>query len=77
MSRLALVYDLRDDYLSMGYSIEQVAEFDTLETIDQLDAALRSNGHNVERIGHGRALAAALVMGSCVLHRRRAHWSLT
>ncbi|MFT6877664.1 MAG: D-alanine-D-alanine ligase [Granulosicoccus sp.] len=63
MSRLALVYDLRDDYLSMGYSIEQVAEFDTLETIDQLDAALRSNGHNVERIGHGRALAAALVKG--------------
>ena len=63
MSQLALVYDLRDDYLSMGYTAEQVAEFDTLETIEQLTAALENDGHFVERVGHGQALAAALVAG--------------
>jgi D-alanine-D-alanine ligase len=60
---LGLVYDLRSDYLAGGYSSEQVAEFDSDETIGAIEAALRSLGHRTERIGNGRALAARLVAG--------------
>ena len=42
--RIALVYDLRDDYRALGFSEEEVAEFDNVDTIDQLDGALRALG---------------------------------
>jgi D-alanine-D-alanine ligase len=61
--RIALVYDLRDEYRALGFSEEEVAEFDSVETIDQLAAALEALGCEVERVGHGRALAARLVAG--------------
>jgi len=60
---IGLVYDLRKDYLAEGYSAEQVAEFDAEETIDAIEAALRSLGHATQRIGNARALCAALVAG--------------
>jgi len=60
---IGLVYDLRTDYLSEGYSEEEVAEFDSESTIAQMEQALRSLGHRVERIGHGRALCQRLVAG--------------
>src|SRR5262249_45556716 len=56
-------YDLRDDYRALGFSEEEVAEFDNVETIDQLDAALRALGCEVVRAGRGQALAARLVSG--------------
>lgn len=61
--RLALVYDLRQDYRALGFSDIDVAEFDSIETIDALDAALRGCGAEVERIGRGHHLAARLVRG--------------
>jgi D-alanine-D-alanine ligase len=61
--RIALVYDLRDDYRALGFSEEDIAEFDSAETIDQLAAALAALGCAVERVGHGQALAARLVKG--------------
>lgn len=61
--RLALVYDLRSEYLAQGSSAEAVAEFDSEETIDSLAGALARNGHLVERIGNGRALARRLAAG--------------
>ena len=61
--RIALVYDLRDDYRALGFSEEEVAEFDTIETIDQLSCALEALGFEAVRVGHGRALAARLVAG--------------
>lgn len=60
---IGLVYDLRDDYLAEGYSTLDVAEFDSPETIAELEAALRRLGHRVTRVGHGRSLAARLVAG--------------
>ena len=63
MTAIGLVYDLRDDYLAMGFSDEQVAEFDTAETIDEIAASLIRIGCAVERVGHGRRLAAALAAG--------------
>jgi D-alanine-D-alanine ligase len=61
--RIALVYDLRDDYRALGLSEEEVAEFDSVETIDQLAAALEALRCEPVRVGRGQALAARLVEG--------------
>jgi D-alanine-D-alanine ligase len=61
--RIALVYDLRDDYRALGFSEEEVAEFDNVETIDQLAGALKALGCEAVRVGRGQALAARLVEG--------------
>jgi D-alanine-D-alanine ligase len=61
--RIALVYDLRDDYRALGFSEEEVAEFDNVDTIDQLDGALRALACEVDRVGRGQVLAARLAAG--------------
>jgi len=61
--RVALVYDLRDDYRALGLSEEEVAEFDSVETIDELAGALDVLGCEVTRVGRGQALAARFVAG--------------
>ncbi len=61
--KIGLVYDLRSDYLALGWQLEDVVEFDTEETIDLLEQAIRELGHQTERIGHARALAARLAAG--------------
>lgn len=60
---IALVYDLRDDYLAEGFTEEQVAEFDSAATISSLELTLQSLGYTTERIGNGLALAKALAGG--------------
>lgn len=60
---IGFVYDLRDDYLAAGLSEEEVAEFDTLATIDAIASGLEAIGCRVERVGSGRALASRLVEG--------------
>ncbi len=62
--RIGLVYDLRDDYRALGFSEEAVAEFDTPETIDAIEAALGGLGYAVERVGHIRKVAELLVGGA-------------
>lgn len=61
--RIGFTYDLRDDYLRQGYSEEDAAEFDAVETIDAIESALRSLGHTVDRIGGVKPLAARLAAG--------------
>jgi D-alanine-D-alanine ligase len=61
--RIALVYDLRDDYLALGFSREDVAEFDSHETIDYLVEALGTLGCETIRVGRGQELARRLVSG--------------
>ena len=61
--RIGFVYDARDEYRALGFSEEAVAEFDTPDTLDAIAAGLQANGCTVERIGHGRALAARLSAG--------------
>jgi len=61
--RVGLTYDLRSDYLKEGYSLEETAEFDKQDTIDGLAAAIASHGHEVDRIGHVRALVGRLGQG--------------
>jgi D-alanine-D-alanine ligase len=60
---LGLVYDLRDDYLAEGFTKDQVAEFDTEDTVARLAAAIGELGYDVHRVGNGRALARRLVAG--------------
>jgi len=60
---IGFVYDARADYRALGFSEVAVAEFDTPETLDEIAGALARLGHAVERVGNGRALAAALVAG--------------
>jgi len=62
--RIGLTYDLKDDYLALGFSEHAVAEFDSPATIDAVAGALESLGHEVERIGHVRSLATRLVAGA-------------
>lgn len=60
---IGLCYDLRKDYLALGYSEEETAEFDPPETIDGIDAAIQSHGHITHRIGNARALMSRLLQG--------------
>jgi D-alanine-D-alanine ligase len=60
---IGFTYDLRSDYLAEGYSIEQVAEFDSEGTIEAISGALAELGYTVQRIGNVRALCARLVRG--------------
>lgn len=61
--RIGVAYDLKDEYLQLGFTESQVAEFDSRETIDGLCGALASLGHECVRIGHVRSLAKRLAAG--------------
>lgn len=58
-----LTYDLKKDYLDLGFTEEQAAEFDKEETIIALEEALEKMGHHTERIGHIKKLTTALAFG--------------
>ena len=53
---IGITYDLKTDYLKMGFSDEEVAEFDTEETVDGIDNALQKLGYETYRIGHVKNL---------------------
>jgi D-alanine-D-alanine ligase len=61
--RVGLTYDLRSEYLAMGYGEEETAEFDREETIDELEGAIRRLGHATDRIGSARRLVERLAGG--------------
>lgn len=61
--RIGLTYDLRDDYLKLGFGEQDVAEFDRADTISALERALRALGHKPVRIGQVRNLADRLASG--------------
>ena len=52
MINVGLTFDLKDEYLKLGFSNEEVAEFDAPETIDALDHAITALGFEVIRIGN-------------------------
>jgi D-alanine-D-alanine ligase len=60
---IGLTYDLRQDYLVEGYSLEETAECDKLETVEGIEAALQSLGHSTDRIGNGKKLVSRLAAG--------------
>ena len=61
--KIGIAYDLRKEYLDLGYSPEDTAEFDRPDTIDAIERELVELGHVAERIGNFRSLVAALAEG--------------
>ena len=61
--KIGITYDLRSEYLAMGFSEDETAEFDRDDTISAIETTLQGLGHDTERIGHIKQLAAALVAG--------------
>lgn len=60
---IGITYDLREDYLLMGFSEEDAAEFDTIETIEGIENSLHKLGYQTERIGPLKSLMEALLAG--------------
>jgi D-alanine-D-alanine ligase len=60
---IGLTYDLRQEYLAAGLSEEETGEFDRPDTVESIAAALRQLGHETDRVGHVRQLAARLARG--------------
>jgi D-alanine-D-alanine ligase len=61
--RIGVTYDLRADYLAMGMSEEDSAEFDAEITIESIVTALSGLGHEPVRIGNIRTLTERLAAG--------------
>ena len=61
--KVGITYDLRSEYLQMGYTDEETAEFDKEDTIDAIEEALQQGGYLTDRIGHSRNLMKRLLNG--------------
>jgi D-alanine-D-alanine ligase len=61
--RIGITYDLRDDYLALGFGDEETAEFDRIDTIEAIESALRGLGFETDRIGNIRSLTNRLASG--------------
>lgn len=61
--RIGVTYDLRADYLAMGYGEEETAEFDSEITIAAICSALSGMGLTPVRIGNIKRLVARLAKG--------------
>jgi D-alanine-D-alanine ligase len=58
--RIGMTYDLRDDYIAAGMSEEETAEFDKIDTIEAIEKAIRTAGHETVRIGNITSLVQRL-----------------
>ncbi len=61
--QVGLTYDLREEYLLLGYKIEDTAEFDAGETIEAIEQAIHGLGHETDRIGSAKSLLKRLTAG--------------
>jgi D-alanine-D-alanine ligase len=60
---VGITYDLREDYLAMGFSKEETAELDRIETIEAIEFVLKKLGYETERIGNIKNLVNKLAQG--------------
>ncbi len=60
---IGLTYDLRTDYMRLGFKHEDVAEFDSEETINALEETIRRLGYETDRISNVNSLCKRLVSG--------------
>jgi len=61
--KIGITYDLEQDYRDLGFSEEEAAEFDSIETIDAIDSTLQCLGTDTDRIGNIRSLVGRLAAG--------------
>lgn len=60
---IGLTYDHKDEYKALGFNEEQIAEFDSEETIGAIERTLISLVYEVSRIGSIKTLAHQLSSG--------------
>ena len=60
---IGITFDLRDQYLKLGFSEEETAEFDKESTIEAIEKTLQMLGHSTERIGNIWDLTGQLSKG--------------
>ena len=60
---IGITYDLRQEYLDLGFGEEETAEFDSEITIESIEQTLQALGHATERIGNIRQLTRRLADG--------------
>lgn len=61
--KIGLTYDLREEYLLLGYGEEETAEFDRTDTVEAIEETLQSLGYETDRIGHVMNLTRRLAAG--------------
>ena len=61
--KIGITFDLREDYLALGYDEAETAEFDRPDTIAAIEQALQALGYQTDRIGNVMSLAQRLVAG--------------
>ena len=61
--KIGITYDLKQDYLALGYKKEDIAELDRIETIDAIENALKNLNFETERIGNIHNLVTKLANG--------------
>ena len=62
--KVGFTYDAKADYkLLPGDPPDKYSEFDTEETLSEIEGALRSGGYEVERIGNARSLLGRILAG--------------
>jgi D-alanine-D-alanine ligase len=61
--RIGFTYDLRREYLQMGFTEEETGEFDSDATIEIIENTVAGLGHEVIRIGNIFSLAGRLAAG--------------
>jgi D-alanine-D-alanine ligase len=60
---IGLTYDLKTTYLKKGFTEDEIAEFDSEETIEGIQTALNDLGHTTQLVGNITELTEALVNG--------------
>ena len=61
--RIGLSYDLKEDLtLGEGLPDDAFEEYDSLETVEELDKAITAQGHEVVRLGGGRDFAERVLV---------------
>lgn len=61
--KIGITYDLRQEYLALGYGEEETAEFDQPQTIEAIQETLQELGYSTVRIGNAQSLMARLLDG--------------
>lgn len=61
--KIGITFDLYGEYLALGYDEVAAAEFDSEDTIENIEDSLRRLGHDTERIGNARNLMRMLLDG--------------
>jgi D-alanine-D-alanine ligase len=61
--KIGITYDLRQEYLDIGFGEEDTVEFDRIDTVEAIESTLRDLGHQTDRIGNVRRLVERLSRG--------------